>query len=69
MRVFDTRIEGWGITAGWSVHVKRKKEKRLSPEDPETAALIEQVAGIEPVSPAWEAGILPMNYTCKSTCV
>ena len=25
----------------------------------------EQVAGIEPVSPAWEAGILPMNYTCK----
>ena len=26
--------------------------------------LIEQVAGIEPVSPAWEAGILPMYYTC-----
>ena len=24
-----------------------------------------QVRGIEPPSPAWEAGILPMNYTCK----
>lgn len=25
---------------------------------------MEQVAGIEPVSAAWEATILPMNYTC-----
>lgn len=23
-----------------------------------------QIAGIEPVSPAWEAGVLPMNYIC-----
>jgi hypothetical protein len=23
-----------------------------------------QVTGIEPASPAWEAGVLPMNYTC-----
>ena len=26
------------------------------------------MAGIEPVSPAWEAGILPMNYTCVFIC-
>lgn len=23
-----------------------------------------QIAGIEPVSPAWEASVLPMNYIC-----
>ena len=30
------------------------------------AVFEKQVAGIEPVSPAWEAGVLPMNYTCMS---
>ena len=25
------------------------------------------MTGIEPASPAWEAGILPMNYICIST--
>lgn len=24
----------------------------------------EQVKGIEPSWPAWEAGVLPLNYTC-----
>ena len=24
-----------------------------------------QVTGIEPAYPAWEAGVLPMNYTCN----
>ena len=28
--------------------------------------LYKQLAGIEPVSPAWEASILPMNYSCTS---
>ena len=23
-----------------------------------------QIAGVEPVSPAWEASVLPMNYIC-----
>ena len=27
--------------------------------------LLEQVKGIEPSSQAWEARILPMNYTCE----
>lgn len=26
---------------------------------------MEQVAGIEPATNAWEAFILPLNYTCK----
>lgn len=26
-----------------------------------------QVTGIEPAYPAWEAGVLPMNYTCNKT--
>ena len=25
----------------------------------------EQVMGIEPTSPAWKAGVLPLNHTCK----
>mgnify|MGYP006887195467 CR=1 FL=1 len=25
----------------------------------------EQVTGTEPAYPAWEAGVLPMNYTCN----
>ena len=29
--------------------------------------LMEQVAGIEPVLLAWEAKVLPLNYTCKET--
>lgn len=28
-----------------------------------TGLLLERVMGIEPTSPAWEAGILPMYYT------
>ena len=27
-------------------------------------ALLKQMTGIEPASPAWEAGVLPMNYIC-----
>lgn len=26
--------------------------------------LLEQVAGIEPATTAWEADVLPLNYTC-----
>ena len=28
-----------------------------------------QITGIEPASPAWEAGVLPMNYICEDTLV
>ena len=27
---------------------------------------LKQMTGIEPASPAWEAGVLPMNYICVS---
>ena len=27
---------------------------------------MEQVRGIEPPWPAWKAGVLPLNYTCRS---
>ena len=30
---------------------------------------LEQVKGIEPSSQAWEACILPMNYTCESAFI
>lgn len=28
------------------------------------SALSKQMTGVEPASPAWEAGVLPMNYIC-----
>ena len=28
-----------------------------------------QIAGIEPVSPAWEASVLPMNYICMALII
>ena len=28
--------------------------------------LKKQITGIEPASPAWEAGVLPMNYICTT---
>ena len=31
--------------------------------------LIKQIAGIEPVSPAWEASVLPMNYICMAIII
>lgn len=30
------------------------------------SALSKQMTGVEPASPAWEAGVLPMNYICIS---
>lgn len=27
-------------------------------------AIVQQMTGIEPAFPAWEAGVLPMNYIC-----
>ena len=29
------------------------------------AFLMEQVMGIEPTNSAWEADVMPLNYTCK----
>jgi hypothetical protein len=33
-----------------------------------TFALLERVKGIEPSLPAWEADVLPLNYTRKNSC-
>lgn len=30
---------------------------------------LEQVTGIEPASDAWEAPVLPLNYTCESLLI
>ena len=39
------------------------KHKRTRPEG-QVLFLLEQVRGIEPPCSAWEADILPLNYTC-----
>ena len=42
------------------------REKEREPPQTPKRQQKKQIAGIEPVSPAWEAGVLPMNYTCMS---
>ena len=39
---------------------KKSRSKRY-----EACSDVEQVTGIEPACSAWEADILPLNYTCK----
>ena len=38
-------------------------------ETPMPPAYCKQITGIEPASPAWEAGVLPMNYICEKGLV
>jgi hypothetical protein len=45
-----------------------QKKKQISPKIPDSAAdqssiKRKRVKGIEPSCPAWEAGVLPLNYT------
>ena len=40
------------------------REKEREPPQTPKRQQKKQIAGIEPVSPAWEAGVLPMNYIC-----
>lgn len=47
-----------------------KKKNRAKPKEKpgwtagQTKLMMEHLAGIEPVYPAWEAGVLPLNYRC-----
>ena len=44
---------------------KKGHKKRTGNADLSTfSALLQQMTGVEPASPAWEAGVLPMNYIC-----
>ena len=47
---------------GTLVYIREKESK--PPQMPKRQQK-KQIAGIEPVSPAWEASVLPMNYTCN----
>ena len=53
---------------------KKERETGFEPATPTLARLYstpeplahkEQVMGIEPTYPAWKAGVLPLNYTCR----
>ena len=43
--------------------ISRADLRFLDPAPP-----VERVTGIEPANPAWEAGVLPLDYTRKITC-
>ena len=45
------------------VRVKLRRYLRCFPA---ADAVVEQAMGIEPTRPAWEAGVLPLNYACMS---
>ena len=49
-----------GTVSGFTCSTKKNALRRF---------FVEQVKGIEPSSKAWEALILPMNYTCNSVRV
>ena len=40
-------------------------DNKITSEQTEVCSDVEQVTGIEPACSAWEADILPLNYTCK----
>ena len=55
----DFRIaEQYHLLARANIIVKQKKVQK------DFFVLLEQVTGIGPVSLAWEAKVLPLNYTC-----
>lgn len=45
---------------GFSPAAKKSNAARLG-----GIAFLEQATGIEPASPAWEAGVLPLDYACE----
>jgi hypothetical protein len=56
--VFQTVATGFRVRMGWGLgRLWRISTNYFSP--------IKRVKGIEPSCPAWEAGVLPLNYTRK----
>ena len=50
-----------------SVNKSVNRRDRKSPRNVgSTGFLMEQMMGIEPTQPAWEAGVLPLNYICTN---
>ncbi len=45
-------------------HKKRHKKRTKNADLSTFSVLLQQMTGVEPASPAWEAGVLPMNYIC-----
>ena len=52
-------------TTGSRAHIRSKTKSPLRGD----FFVLEQVTGIEPARPAWEAGVLPLNYTCIYTTI
>ena len=57
---FDLEARSSGASARWVFWKQKTRRKRYEAYDE-----LEQVTGIEPACSAWEADILPLNYTCK----
>jgi hypothetical protein len=51
-----------GFSAGRKSEYPDRKQK--FPPCANGNFLLEQMTGIEPAYPAWEAGVLPLNYIC-----
>ena len=46
----------------WQSHVFQRNRKTT---EHSVVLFLEQVMGIEPTNSAWEADVMPLNYTCK----
>ena len=53
-----------GILAPKTV-AKPRVSKKQKTTDFSVVLFLEQVMGIEPTNSAWEADVMPLNYTCK----
>ena len=51
------------------VSAKKKSRKQKSPAVKAGLFWMEQMMGIEPTQPAWEAGVLPLNYICTESAI
>ncbi len=48
-----------------SIEERKVKSEKVKSRTHSHSGFLEQVAGIEPATSAWEADVLPLNYTCE----
>ena len=58
---FQCGAEGW---LAWRQGFASARDNAKKAPPVKGGAFLEQATGIEPASPAWEAGVLPLDYAC-----
>ena len=53
----------------WDTKTNETKQGRGLRANPRSLGAVERVRGIEPLSKAWEAAVLPLNYTRSTAAI